>query len=393
MVIAMKKICVVTGTRAEYGLLKPLIKRINEDTDVELQLVVTGMHLSPEFGLTYKEIEEDGYTITDKNEMLLSSDTPNGITKSIGLATIGFADIFTRIQPDIVVLLGDRFETYAAATSAMIHRIPIAHIHGGELTEGAIDDAIRHSITKMSTLHFTSTEEYRRRIIQLGEQPERVYCVGALGVENIKKQPLLSKRELEKSISFSLDKPYAVITYHPVTLENDTAEEQFINLLNALDEMEDYKFIFTKANADTDGRIINQLIDAYVSKNEDKAVCYTSLGMTRYLSALMYSEMVIGNSSSGVLEAPSFKIPTINIGNRQKGRVKAESVIDCGTDMGEISDAIGKAIELKKDNKLQYVRNPYEGEDTSRRIYKEILNYLSDHKMMKTFYDININLS
>lgn len=393
MVIAMKKICVVTGTRAEYGLLKPLIKRINEDTDVELRLVVTGMHLSPEFGLTYKEIEEDGYTITDKNEMLLSSDTPNGITKSIGLATIGFADIFTRIQPDIVVLLGDRFETYAAATSAMIHRIPIAHIHGGELTEGVIDDAIRHSITKMSTLHFTSTEEYRRRVIQLGEQPERVYCVGALGVENIKKQPLLSKRELEKSISFSLDMPYVVITYHPVTLENNTAEEQFTTLLDALEQMEGYKFIFTKANADTDGRIINQLIDAYVSKNKDKAVCYTSLGMTRYLSALMYSEMAIGNSSSGVLEAPSFKIPTINIGNRQKGRVKAESVIDCGTDMGEISDAIGKAIELKKDNKLQYVRNPYEGEDTSRRIYKEILNYLSDHKMMKTFYDININLS
>lgn len=393
MVIAMKKICVVTGTRAEYGLLKPLIKRINDDTDVELQLVVTGMHLSPEFGLTYKEIEEDGYTITDKNEMLLSSDTPNGITKSIGLATIGFADIFTRIQPDIVVLLGDRFETYAAATSAMIHRIPIAHIHGGELTEGAIDDAIRHSITKMSTLHFTSTEEYRRRVIQLGEQPERVYCVGALGVENIKNQPLLSKRELEKSINFSLDMPYVVITYHPVTLENNTAEEQFTTLLDALEQMEGYKFIFTKTNADTDGRIINQLIDAYVSKNEDKAVCYTSLGMTRYLSALMYSEVVIGNSSSGVLEAPSFKIPTINIGNRQKGRVKAESVIDCGTDIREISDAIGKAIEIKKDNKLQYVRNPYEGEDTSRRIYKEILNYLNDHKMMKTFYDININLS
>lgn len=384
----MKKICVVTGTRAEYGLLKPLIKRFEEDTEVELQLVVTGMHLSPEFGLTYKEIEEDGYTITEKNEMLLSSDTPNGIAKSIGLATIGFADIFTRIQPDIVVLLGDRFETYAAATSAMIHRIPIAHIHGGELTEGAIDDAIRHSITKMSTLHFTSTEEYRRRVIQLGEQPERVYCVGALGVENIKKQQLLSKEQLEESIKFSLDKPYAVITYHPVTLESDTAEEQFINLLNALDKMEDYKFIFTKANADTDGRIINQLMDEYVERNKDKAVSFTSLGMVRYLSALKYCEMVIGNSSSGLLEAPSFRIPTVNIGNRQKGRVRAESVIDCGNSKSEIFEALKKTMQWKKENRFQNVNNPYEGTDTSLSIYQIISKYLNSNKEMKKFHDI-----
>ena len=386
----MKKICVVTGTRAEYGLLKPLIKRIKEDAEVELQLVVTGMHLSPEFGLTYKEIEEDGYTITDKNEMLLSSDTPNGITKSVGLATIGFADIFTRIKPDIVVLLGDRFETYAAATSAMIHRIPIAHIHGGELTEGAIDDAIRHSITKMSTLHFTSTEEYRRRVIQLGEQPERVHCVGALGVENIKKQQLLSKEELEESIKFRLDKPYAVITYHPVTLESDTAEEQFINLLNALDKMEGYKFIFTKANADTDGRIINQLVDEYVEKNMDKAVAFTSLGMVRYLSALKYCEMVIGNSSSGLLEAPSFHIPTVNIGNRQKGRVRAESVIDCGNEKKNICEALQKAKEMKKNESIQKISNPYEGENTSKKMYECIKNYLYQEEKIinKQFYNL-----
>lgn len=389
MVSVMKKICVVTGTRAEYGLLKPLIKRIDEDADVELQLVATGMHLSPEFGLTYKEIEEDGYTITDKNEMLLSSDTPNGITKSIGLATIGFADIFTRIQPDIVVLLGDRFETYAAATSAIVHRIPIAHIGGGELTEGAIDDAIRHSITKMSTLHFTSTEEYRRRVIQLGEQPERVHCVGALGVENIKKQQLLSKNELEESIKFRLDKPYAVITYHPVTLEHNTAEEQFTNLLNAIDEMEGYKFIFTKANADTEGRIINQLIDAYVSKNEEKAACYTSLGMTRYLSALKYSEMVIGNSSSGLLEAPSFKISTVNIGNRQKGRVRAESVIDCNNGESDILNAIKRAEEIIKEGKCKNIKNPYEGEDTSFKIYQRIVEFINKGEDKKTFYDIH----
>lgn len=387
----MKKICVVTGTRAEYGLLKPLIKRINEDIELELQLVVTGMHLSPEFGLTYKEIEEDGYAITDKNEMLLSSDTPNGITKSIGLAVIGFADIFSRIEPDIVVLLGDRFETYAAATSAMVHRIPIAHIHGGELTQGAIDDAIRHSITKMSTLHFTSTQEYQKRVIQLGEQPERVHCVGSLGVENIKEQYLMSKEELERSIDFDLDKPYAVITYHPVTLEGNTAEEQFTSLLDALDEMKGYKYIFTKANADTEGRIINQLIDKYVDKNKDKAIGFTSLGMTRYLSALKYCEMVIGNSSSGLLEAPSFYIPTVNIGNRQKGRVRAESVIDCGNEKENICEALQKAVKMKKDLEFQKIRNPYEGEDTSKNIYRCIKKYLYSKEcetINKRFYDL-----
>lgn len=387
----MKKICVVTGTRAEYGLLKPLIKRINEDTDVELQLVVTGMHLSPEFGLTYKEIEEDGYTITEKNEMLLSSDTPNGITKSIGLAIIGFADIFTRIQSDIVVLLGDRFETYAAATAAMIHRIPIAHIHGGELTEGAIDDAIRHSITKMSTLHFTSTEEYRRRVIQLGEQPERVYCVGALGVENIKSQTLMEKEELENSIGFSLDKPFVLVTYHPVTLEEDTAKIQFENLLHALSEIGMYKVIFTKSNADTEGRVINQLIDEYVKQNEKNAIAFTSLGMKRYLSAMKYAEMVIGNSSSGLLETPSFHIPTVNIGMRQQGRVKADSVIDCGYSKENIKEAIQKAEQMKKSRHLETIQNPYAGKDTSKNILDAIKIYMSKHStVIKRFYDIDI---
>ena len=254
----MKKICVVTGTRAEYGLLKPLLNRINEDGELELQLVACGMHLSPEFGLTYHEIEDDGFHIIDKNEMLLSSDTPNGITKSVGLATIGFADIFTRNDPDLIILLGDRYEILAAATAALIHRIPIAHIHGGELTEGAIDEAIRHSITKMSMLHFTSTEEYRKRVIQMGEQSDRVFNVGSLGVENIKKLKLLSKKELERSIDFSLDKPFIIVTYHPVTLENNSSERQFKNLLEALESVKSYKVIFTKANSDTDGRIINR---------------------------------------------------------------------------------------------------------------------------------------
>ncbi|MCM1217007.1 MAG: UDP-N-acetylglucosamine 2-epimerase [Lachnospiraceae bacterium] len=385
----MKNVCVVTGTRAEYGLLKPLIQKINNDDNMELQLVVTGMHLSPEFGLTYQEIEQDGFQITERNEMLLSSDTPNGITKSIGLGTIGFADIFTRIAPDMVVILGDRYEALAAATAAMVHRIPIAHIHGGELTEGIIDDPIRHAITKMSILHFTTTEEYRNRVIQLGEQPDRVYCVGALGVENIKTQILMSKQELEESIGFELDMPYIVVTFHPVTLENDTVKKQFETLLAALDSINNYKIIFTKANADTDGRIINQKIDEYVSKEKDRAVAFASLGMIRYLSAIQYCDMVIGNSSSGVIEVPSFHIPTINIGDRQKGRVRGKSVIDCNCTREEIVNAIHMAEKIKKNNNLSRELNPYEGRDTSGTILNVIKKYLAvDINLKKHFYDI-----
>jgi len=384
---------VVTGTRAEYGLLKLLIKRIQDDTEVELQLVATGMHLSPEFGLTYKEIEDDGFTITEKNEMLLSSDTPNGITKSIGLGTIGFADIFTRITPDIIVILGDRYETFAAATAAMIHRIPIAHIHGGELTEGLIDEAIRHSITKMSMLHFTSTEEYRKRVIQMGEQHDRVFNVGALGVENVKGQTLLSKEELEKSICFKFDKPYVIVTYHPVTLENSTAQVQFINLLNALSEIDSYKIIFTKANADTEGRIINHLIDEYVNNNSENAIAFKSLGMKRYLSAMKYAEMAIGNSSSGLLETPSFHIPTVNIGIRQQGRVRAESVIDCGYEKNEIVEAIRKAEWMKKNKCLCEMKNPYEGQETSKKILEVIKKHLSqESSVVKKFLDVEFEV-
>lgn len=389
----MKKICVITGTRAEYGLLKPLIKKIQDDTEVELQLVVTGMHLSPEFGLTYKEIEEDGLNIMDKNEMLLSSDTPNGITKSIGLGTIGFADIFTRINPDIIVLLGDRYETFAAATAAMIHRIPIAHIHGGELTEGVIDEAIRHSITKMSMLHFASTEEYRKRVIQMGEQRDRVFNVGALGVENIMSQTLLSKEELEKSICFKLDKPYVIVTYHPVTLEKSTAKKQLINLLKALSEIGVYKIVFTKANADTEGRIINQLIDEYVNDNSENAVAFVSLGMKRYLSAMKYAEMVIGNSSSGLMETPSFHIPTVNIGVRQQGRIRAESVVDCGYEKYEIVEAIRKAEWMRKSGHLNEMKNPYEGTETSKKILEILKKYLNqENSVVKKFLDVDFEV-
>ena len=388
----MKKVCVVTGTRAEYGLLKLLIEKIDHDDELKLQLVVTGMHLSPEFGLTYKEIERDGFKITERNEMLLSSDTSNGITKSIGLGMIGFADIFTRIMPDMVVILGDRYEVLAAATAAMVHRIPIAHIHGGELTLGSIDDAIRHSITKMSTLHFASTEEYRKRIIQLGESPERVFTVGALGVENVKNQQLLSKDELAKRIRFSLDQPYLMVTFHAVTLESNTAKKQIECLLAALDYFKEYCVIFTKANSDTDGRIVNQSIDEYVSQNENRTIAVTSLGMVRYLSALKHCEMVIGNSSSGIIEAPSFKIPTVNIGDRQLGRTRAASVIDCGNSTEDIVEAINAARLLREGKKLDDVINLYEGNETSQRIVSIIRKHiLNGVQIKKEFYDVRIS--
>ena len=385
----MKKICVVTGTRAEYGLLKPVIERVYKDTELELQLVVTGMHLSPEFGLTYQEIETDGYPITDKVEMLLSSDSNVGITKSMAVALMGFADSFERLRPDIVVILGDRYEMLMVASAAMIAKIPIAHIHGGELTEGLIDEAIRHSITKMSYLHFTTTNEYRKRVIQLGEQPERVYCVGSLGVENIRNVALLKKDELEKSLGVTLTEKTVLITYHPVTLEDMTAQRQFQNILDAMDCRKDFYIIFTKANADTHGRIINQMIDEYVSKNSNRSIAFTSLGQLRYLSVLQFCYMVIGNSSSGLLEVPSFKIPTINIGDRQRGRVCAESVISCDNTLDAILESITLASSEDFRNKLQESINPYEKEHTSQQILAIMKNALDTGiDIKKKFYDL-----
>jgi len=261
----LRKICVVTGTRAEYGLLFWLMKEIEKDDDLELQVVVTGMHLSPEFGLTYKEIEKK-FKIDKKIEMLLSSDTAVGISKSMGLAQISFAEAYEELRPDILVVLGDRYEIFSAASAAMIARIPIAHLHGGETTEGSFDEPIRHSITKMSHVHFTATEEYKNRVIQLGEHPRTVFNVGGLGIENIKRLKLLNKEEFEKSINFKLNQKNILVTFHSVTLESDTTREQFQALLDAVDWLEDTHIIFTKANSDTDGRIINQMIDKYVAK-------------------------------------------------------------------------------------------------------------------------------
>lgn len=386
----MKRIGIMTGTRAEYGLLKSLMQEINKDNDLELYLIVSGMHLSPEFGMTYKEIEEDGFEINAKVEMLLSSDSPAGISKSIGLGVIGFADEFQRADLDMLILLGDRYEALSAAISAMVMRIPIAHLHGGELTEGAIDEGIRHSITKMSYLHFTSTEQYRNRVIQLGENPERVFCVGAIGVENIKKINLMTKEELERSIHFEIDENTVIVTYHPVTLENNTVEEQFLNLLEVLDRNPKIRMIFTKANADTNGRIVNELIDKYAAQNSERACAFMSLGQKRYLSALKYCRIVIGNSSSGIIEAPSFGKPIINIGDRQKGRICADSVINCGYTQQEIQQAMETALTEEFENKARNCRNPYEKENTAASIISVIKDYLLNDKikLKKGFYDI-----
>lgn len=376
----------VTGSRAEYGLLSGLMRAIKEDSELELQVIATNMHLSPEFGLTYRNIEEDGFFINKKVEMLLSSDTASATAKSVGLGFIGFADAYEDLHPDMVVVLGDRYEILSAVSTALFYKIPVAHLHGGEITEGAYDDCIRHSITKMSHLHFTSTEEYRRRVIQLGEEPNRVFNVGAPGIENIKKVPLMSKSELEASLDgFSLGEKYLVVTYHPVTLENSTASEQIQNLLWALDEYLDYKVIFTLPNSDTDGRIIIQILNEYVAKNPGRAIAYPSLGIKRYLSALKYAKAVVGNSSSGIIEVPSFGIPTLNIGDRQKGRLAADSVVNCGPQKEEILEGLKKVLYTEYKN----IHNPYEGKNTTYDILRVLKNYPLEGLIQKRFYNIN----
>ena len=385
-----RKICVVTGTRAEYGLLYWLMKEIEDDKELELQLIVTGMHLSPEFGLTYKEIEKN-FKIDKKIEMLLSSDTSVGISKSMGLAQISFAEAYDELQPDVLVVLGDRYEIFSAVSAAMIARIPISHLHGGETTEGAFDESIRHSITKMSHLHFTATDEYKNRVIQLGEHPEKVFNVGGLGIDNIKKLELLSKGEFENSIDFKLNKKNIIVTFHPVTLEESTASEQFQTLLNVINELKETNIIFTKANSDTDGRVINSMIDEYVKNNHMKSIAFTSLGQLRYLSALQYVDAMVGNSSSGLIEAPSFKIGTINIGDRQKGRIMADSVIDCDSDMKSIKNAFKKLYSNEFKTVLSDVSNPYGDGGASKKIKDVIKKVSLDDILKKSFYDIKAN--
>ena len=383
----MMKICLVTGTRAEYGLLRWLMDGIQQSSKLELQIVATGMHLSPEFGLTYQEIENDGFKIDKKIEMLVSSDSANGIVKSMGLGMIGFADALTELKPDLIVVLGDRYEIFSAVAAAMIFRTPVAHLHGGEATEGLIDESIRHSITKMSHLHFVAAEEYRKRVIQLGEQPDNVFLVGGLGIDNIIKLNLLGRKDFEKSIDFKLGIKNLLITFHPVTLEKNTSEKQMNEILMALKGLKNTHLIFTMPNADTDGRIIFKMIEDFVN-NHPHAKSFTSLGQLRYLSSIKHVDGVIGNSSSGLVEVPTFKKGTINIGDRQRGRIKAESVIDCKPTTKSISDAIKKLYSSEFQEKLKTVKNPYGSGGASEAIVKTLENISLKTILKKKFYNM-----
>jgi len=374
----MHKICVVTGTRAEYGLLKPLMDKIKSDAGLQLQLIVTGTHLSPEFGLTYKQIEEDGFVIDEKVEMLLSSDTSVGIVKSMGLCTIAMADALQKLNPNLLVILGDRYEMLAVAQSALIMQIPIAHIAGGECTFGAYDDSIRHSISKMSTWHFVATEEYKKRVIQLGESPKRVFNVGAPGIENTLKLSLFSKEQVYKNLKLYSDKPLLLITLHPET-NNETTSIN--NLLTVLNKYERFNIIFTKSNADNGGHYINNQIKKYCEQYKN-AKLYDSLGQLLYLSTVKYADVVIGNSSSGLVEVPYLRTPTVDIGNRQEGRLKPSSVINCDTTIESIDNAIHRAFHY--DGKFERLFGKGE---TSTEIIK-IIKQIQDFSVKKEFYDI-----
>lgn len=385
-----RKICVITGSRAEYGLLYCLMKQIELNSDTDLQLIVTGMHLSPDYGLTYKEIEND-FKIQKKINMDLSTDTSLAISKSMALAQISFSKAFNELKPDIVTVLGDRYEILSAVIAALIANIPIAHIHGGELSEGSWDNSIRHSISKMSHIHFPATEEYKKRIIQLGEEPDKIFNVGGLGIENIQRIKLLSKNQFEESIEFKLNKKNILVTYHPTTLENHTSQKHFQELLNAIDELNDTNIIFTKANSDLDGRIINQMIDDYVIANSKKSVCFISLGQLKYLSALQYVDTVVGNSSSGLIEAPSFNVGTINIGERQRGRIKAASVIDCLPEKKEILKSFEKIYSKDFQKLLKTIKNPYDNGQSSKKIVEVLKNFKLENILKKKFYNISFN--
>jgi UDP-hydrolysing UDP-N-acetyl-D-glucosamine 2-epimerase len=388
-----RKICVVTGSRAEYGLLYWLMKEIQADPELELQLIVTGMHLSPEFGMTYKVIEEDGFVIDAKVEMLLSSDTAVGIAKSIGVGVIGFADVIAKLQPDIMVVLGDRFEILSAVQSAMVMNVPVAHISGGEITEGAIDDSIRHAITKMSHYHFVAAEIYRHRVIQMGELPDRVINCGDPGLDNFRRLKLLSLEELEETLDFRLGRPLFLVTYHPVTVGDVDSEKVMEGLLYALDHYPEAKIIMTKPNADTGGRVISQVIEDYSRRHPGRVYLSASLGQLRYLSAMKHCDVVIGNSSSGIVEAPAIKKPTVNIGNRQQGRLKARSVIDCGGNGDAIVAAINKALSDEFKQALLDTKSLYGDCNASSQI-KNFLKRVDNNKNTgKKFFDISFVLN
>ncbi len=384
-----RKICVITGTRAEYGILAPLMKRLRDDERVELSIIATNMHLAPEYGMTVREIEADGFDVTRRIEMLLASDTPSGTVKSMGLFSIGLADALQEIQPDVIVILGDRYEMLAAASTALIFGIPVAHLHGGEITEGAYDDSIRHAITKLSWLHFTSTKEYRNRVISMGEAPERVFFSGAPGADNIvNASDLMSREELAENLGFDLSNPYSVVTYHPVTLQPGQGAEQVRALLSALEEVEGMRYIITMPNSDAGSREIADVIKQWVANHPDRAIAVDSLGRRRYYSALKYATAVIGNSSSGLCEAPSFGIPTLDIGERQKGRTVGNTVTWAADDKESISAALKRLLSA---NNLEYCRkegiNPYYKPHSVAFIHEKLLTEAVPHFPIKKFYE------
>lgn len=385
----MKKICVVTATRAEYGLLRNVIARIDADMELELCLLVTGTHLAEKYGSTIEEIVADGFPITKEIPILSGETGEEGIIKAMTNALHAFGETFRELRPDMLIVLGDRYELLPICEAAMIYKIPISHISGGEITEGAMDDSVRHCITKMSHLHFPGCESYRKRIIQMGEQPDCVFNYGDVGIENILKMHYMEKAELETSIDFKLDKPYACVTFHPATLEKTSPKMQIKELLCAIEKFPEMKFIFTGANADAGGDIINQMVKEFVEKHHN-CKAYASLGIRRYLSLLKTSEMIIGNSSSGIVEAPCFGIPTINIGDRQKGRLQADSIINCIPRRDDIIKAINLGLTKQFKDIAAKANNPYGAGNTSEGIIKEIKNYLlKETQLSKTFYDID----
>lgn len=383
----MKRVCVVTGTRAEYGLLRWVMEGIKASSRLELQLVATGMHLSLEFGLTYRDIEADGFRIDRKIEMLLSSDSPAGVSKSMGLAICGFADALADLEPHLLLVLGDRYEIFAAAAAATIARIPIAHLHGGEVTEGAFDEAMRHSITKMSHLHFVAAEEYGRRVIQLGEAPDRVFRVGGLGIDNIRRLELLGRGELEAALEFRLGRRNLLVTFHPVTLERDAARAQMAELLATLETLSDTHLVFTMPNADPEGRALFGMIEQFVRRHGNTAKAFVSLGQLRYLSCIKHVDGVVGNSSSGLTEVPSFRKGTVNIGERQRGRLKAASVIDCAAVRSDIQRAIEELYSDAFQRRLADVVNPYGEGGASERIVDILGSRDFGDLLKKRFYD------
>lgn len=395
----IKSVCVLTATRAEYGLLKNVILKLREEPSFQVNVIVTGMHLDQAFGETYREIEEDGIPIMAKIPILSKEDGAVGMSETMAEALVRFGHFFAEYRQDLLVVLGDRYETLAVCIAAMNAQIPIAHIHGGEVTEGAIDDAIRHSITKMSFLHFTSTEVYRKRVIQLGEHPDRVFCVGALGVENILSQKLLQQSELERSICFELGAKYCLVTFHPVTLEKDSGIGQVQELLKAMDEMTEYRYLITKANADAGGRAINSCMEEYARTRRERVYLTESLGMIRYLSAMKYCSMVIGNSSSGIMEAPAMGIPTVNIGDRQRGRIQAASIVNCAPDATAIGEAMKRVqtAEFREKMERELLLRKRSEVTPSACIAGRIREYLlgengAQIEIKKKFYDVEYEI-